>query len=88
MELKKAHPDLPILIRECSEVQPKLWARYGEYWSPEVRGRGCRMGMEKRRGLPTSWENGAEESKLELIKEFTFTYLCDAFCSWQHIYEV
>ncbi|XP_052012077.1 NADH dehydrogenase [ubiquinone] 1 alpha subcomplex subunit 2 [Apodemus sylvaticus] len=28
VELKKAHPDLPILIRECSEVQPKLWARY------------------------------------------------------------
>ncbi|XP_038176935.1 NADH dehydrogenase [ubiquinone] 1 alpha subcomplex subunit 2-like [Arvicola amphibius] len=28
MELKKAHPGLPILIRECSEVQPKLWARY------------------------------------------------------------
>lgn len=30
VELKKANPDLPILIRECSEVQPKLWARYGE----------------------------------------------------------
>ncbi|CAO2616872.1 NADH dehydrogenase [ubiquinone] 1 alpha subcomplex subunit 2 [Lemmus lemmus] len=28
VELKKAHPGLPILIRECSEVQPKLWARY------------------------------------------------------------
>ena len=28
VELKKAHPNLPILIRECSEVQPKLWARY------------------------------------------------------------
>lgn len=28
VELKKAHPSLPILIRECSEVQPKLWARY------------------------------------------------------------
>ncbi|KAJ8405454.1 hypothetical protein AAFF_G00319270 [Aldrovandia affinis] len=26
--LKKANPDLPILIRECSGVQPKLWARY------------------------------------------------------------
>lgn len=30
VELKKANPDLPILIRECSDVQPKLWARYGE----------------------------------------------------------
>ncbi|CAO2611904.1 NADH dehydrogenase [ubiquinone] 1 alpha subcomplex subunit 2 [Lemmus lemmus] len=28
VELKKAHPGLLILIRECSEVQPKLWARY------------------------------------------------------------
>ncbi|CAI9619835.1 unnamed protein product [Staurois parvus] len=28
VELKKANPDFPILIRECSEVQPKLWARY------------------------------------------------------------
>ncbi|XP_075712396.1 NADH dehydrogenase [ubiquinone] 1 alpha subcomplex subunit 2 [Rhinoderma darwinii] len=26
--LKKANPEFPILIRECSEVQPKLWARY------------------------------------------------------------
>ncbi|XP_004609989.1 NADH dehydrogenase [ubiquinone] 1 alpha subcomplex subunit 2 [Sorex araneus] len=28
VELKKANSDLPILIRECSDVQPKLWARY------------------------------------------------------------
>ncbi|KAJ6661349.1 hypothetical protein lerEdw1_014977 [Lerista edwardsae] len=28
--LKKANPDFPILIRECSDVQPKLWARYGQ----------------------------------------------------------
>ena len=28
VELKKANPNLPILIRECSDVQPKLWARY------------------------------------------------------------
>ncbi|XP_008833696.1 NADH dehydrogenase [ubiquinone] 1 alpha subcomplex subunit 2 [Nannospalax galili] len=28
VDLKKAHPGLPILIRECSEVPPKLWARY------------------------------------------------------------
>uniref|UniRef100_W5MZC5 NADH dehydrogenase [ubiquinone] 1 alpha subcomplex subunit 2 n=2 Tax=Lepisosteidae TaxID=7915 RepID=W5MZC5_LEPOC len=26
--LKKANPEFPILIRECSGVQPKLWARY------------------------------------------------------------
>lgn len=31
--LKKANPDFPILIRECSGVQPKLWARYGK-WGP------------------------------------------------------
>lgn len=28
--LKKANPDFPILIRECSGIQPKLWARYGK----------------------------------------------------------
>ncbi|XP_036605116.1 NADH dehydrogenase [ubiquinone] 1 alpha subcomplex subunit 2 [Trichosurus vulpecula] len=28
VELKKANPAFPILIRECSQVQPKLWARY------------------------------------------------------------
>ncbi|XP_055980656.1 NADH dehydrogenase [ubiquinone] 1 alpha subcomplex subunit 2 [Sorex fumeus] len=28
VELKKGNSDLPILIRECSDVQPKLWARY------------------------------------------------------------
>ncbi|XP_015258582.1 PREDICTED: NADH dehydrogenase [ubiquinone] 1 alpha subcomplex subunit 2 [Cyprinodon variegatus] len=26
--LKKANPDFPILIRECSGVQARLWARY------------------------------------------------------------
>uniref|UniRef100_A0A6J0U9Y7 NADH dehydrogenase [ubiquinone] 1 alpha subcomplex subunit 2 n=1 Tax=Pogona vitticeps TaxID=103695 RepID=A0A6J0U9Y7_9SAUR len=26
--LKKANPEFPVLIRECSNVQPKLWARY------------------------------------------------------------
>jgi len=28
--LKKNNPDLPILVRECSGVQPRLYARYGE----------------------------------------------------------
>lgn len=28
VDLKKANSNLPILIRECSDVQPKLWARY------------------------------------------------------------
>ncbi len=26
--LKKANATTPILVRECSDVQPKLWARY------------------------------------------------------------
>ncbi|CAB3245496.1 unnamed protein product [Arctia plantaginis] len=26
--LKKENPNIPILIRECSGVQPRLWARY------------------------------------------------------------
>ncbi|XP_030382910.1 NADH dehydrogenase [ubiquinone] 1 alpha subcomplex subunit 2 [Scaptodrosophila lebanonensis] len=28
--LKKDNPNLPILIRECSGVQPRLWARYAK----------------------------------------------------------
>ncbi|KAM9373185.1 NADH dehydrogenase [ubiquinone] 1 alpha subcomplex subunit 2 [Phaethornis superciliosus] len=28
VSLKKANPQFPILIRECSGVKPKLWARY------------------------------------------------------------
>merc|ERR1712131_122709 len=28
VSLKQANPGFPILIRECSGVQPKLWARY------------------------------------------------------------
>ncbi|XP_030314751.1 NADH dehydrogenase [ubiquinone] 1 alpha subcomplex subunit 2 [Calypte anna] len=28
VSLKKANPEFPILIRECSGVKPKLWARY------------------------------------------------------------
>lgn len=27
--LKTANPNFPILVRECSGIQPKLWARYG-----------------------------------------------------------
>lgn len=29
-ELKKANPKLPILIRECSGIQARMIARYGE----------------------------------------------------------
>lgn len=29
--LKKANPQFPILIRECSGIQPKLYARYGKF---------------------------------------------------------
>ncbi|XP_037957275.1 NADH dehydrogenase [ubiquinone] 1 alpha subcomplex subunit 2 [Teleopsis dalmanni] len=28
--LKKSNPTLPILIRECEGIQPRLWARYGK----------------------------------------------------------
>ncbi|KAJ4793987.1 NADH dehydrogenase [ubiquinone] 1 alpha subcomplex subunit 2 [Rhynchospora pubera] len=28
-DLKTKNPKLPILIRECSGVQPQIWARYG-----------------------------------------------------------
>uniref|UniRef100_A0A182NST8 NADH dehydrogenase [ubiquinone] 1 alpha subcomplex subunit 2 n=1 Tax=Anopheles dirus TaxID=7168 RepID=A0A182NST8_9DIPT len=28
VQLKRDNPTLPILVRECSGVQPRLWARY------------------------------------------------------------
>ncbi|KAK8917083.1 NADH dehydrogenase [ubiquinone] 1 alpha subcomplex subunit 2 [Platanthera zijinensis] len=30
-DLKTLNPKLPILIRECSGVEPQLWARYGKF---------------------------------------------------------
>lgn len=30
VKLKQDNPKLPILIRECSGVQPRLWTRFGE----------------------------------------------------------
>lgn len=38
VSLKKSNPKSPILIRECSGVQPKVWARYemGEEVSASV----------------------------------------------------
>lgn len=30
VKLKQDNPQLPILIRECSGVQPRLWTRFGE----------------------------------------------------------
>lgn len=28
VNIKKENPNFPILIRECSNVQPRVWARY------------------------------------------------------------
>lgn len=28
INLKSGNPELPILIRECSNIEPKLWIRY------------------------------------------------------------
>lgn len=61
MELKKAHPGLPILIRECSEVQPKLWARYGEYWSPEAGTRVAEYGLAKEGASQRQEKNETED---------------------------
>jgi hypothetical protein len=33
-DIKSRNPALPFLIRECSGVQPQLWARYGTRPSP------------------------------------------------------
>ncbi|XP_055641344.1 NADH dehydrogenase [ubiquinone] 1 alpha subcomplex subunit 2 [Toxorhynchites rutilus septentrionalis] len=47
-QLKRDNPTLPILIRECSGVQPRLWARY-------------EMGMEK--SVPLTNAAAADVSK-------------------------
>ena len=56
VELKKANPDLPILIRECSDVQPKLWARYGECGTQRVWDSGGETRVGEARG-PRSSKN-------------------------------
>lgn len=28
IKLKSSNPDVPILVRECAGVEPRLWARY------------------------------------------------------------
>lgn len=38
-ELKGANPTLPILVRECAGVEPKLWARFGARSSRSKNGR-------------------------------------------------
>lgn len=30
VNIKRDNPKLPILIRECSGVQPRLWTRFGD----------------------------------------------------------
>lgn len=50
MELKKANPGLPILIRECSDVQPKLWARYGKPGKRAIWEPGRRIGVGEDEG--------------------------------------
>ena len=52
VELKKVNPDLPILIRECSDVQPKLWARYGERGTQGTRDPGRGTNVPKEKGPP------------------------------------
>lgn len=34
LPLKQTNPKCPILVRECEGVQPKLWARFGEFPPP------------------------------------------------------
>lgn len=38
VNLKKDNPKLPILIRECSGVQPRLWTRMGKLLSSQCFG--------------------------------------------------
>lgn len=36
-QLKRENPKLPILVRECSGVQPRLWVRYGKRDETQIR---------------------------------------------------
>ncbi|KAK0140345.1 Protein Red [Merluccius polli] len=36
VSLKRSNPDFPILVRECSGVQPRLWARYDIGYSTDI----------------------------------------------------
>ncbi|KAJ8979174.1 hypothetical protein NQ317_018996 [Molorchus minor] len=49
VELKKTNPKFPILIRECSGVQPKLWARFelGEEKAVSLSGLSCNDVLSK-----------------------------------------
>lgn len=62
MALKQANPGFPILIRECSGVRPRLWARYGE-WGPSAW------------GCPPC--GGAAGSPLEWVKKMLLLLLFD-----------
>ena len=31
--IKKENPQIPILVRECSGIQPKMYARYGKNYT-------------------------------------------------------
>lgn len=38
VELKKANPAFPFLIRECSGIEPRVFARYRMYYIPVLGG--------------------------------------------------
>merc|ERR1712226_101878 len=46
--LKTANPKLPIMIRECSGIQPKLWARftYGQESSADLTNKSSEQVMQ------------------------------------------
>jgi len=44
-DLKALNPSLPILIRECSGVRPRIWARYGENNANPVFSIWCKLSL-------------------------------------------
>lgn len=38
--MKRSNPETPILIRECTGIQPKMWARYGIFWRENLPAQG------------------------------------------------
>lgn len=43
VQIKQNNPNFPILIRECRDIQPRVWARYGMYQYDSEKAVNCNM---------------------------------------------
>ncbi|PWZ17643.1 NADH dehydrogenase [ubiquinone] 1 alpha subcomplex subunit 2 [Zea mays] len=65
-DIKARNPSLPFLVRECSGVQPQLWARYGT--RPSISSVSCYMGVERCVNLDGLTEAQIDKKLEELAK--------------------